>query len=159
VPGPDKLILLRHAESPGPEAGQEDRDRRLSRRGREAAARLGQWLRDNGHAPDAILCSAAARTRETTEMLGFDAVEVAASDDLYEATGDEILAAASEGRGTLLVVGHNPGMAQAARMAAAEAPAHPDWTRYPPAAASVVDASRGLPGRVLAFVVPRDLRD
>lgn len=153
-----KLILLRHAKSAWDDPMQDDHDRPLNRRGREAATRIGTWLRNNGHAPDLILTSSATRTQETTALLGFDATPTDISTALYLASADVILRAAqtAEAR-TILIVGHNPGMAEAATLACTPQPRHPDFDRYPTCACTVIDASTGLPGKPLAFLVPRDL--
>ncbi len=154
-----KLILLRHAKAEWGDGTGDDHDRGLSRRGLDAAPRVGAWLQANGHVPDLILCSTARRTRETTARLGLDDVRCEFFDRLYCASAEVILKLAAERRGgTLLIVSHNPGIAEAAAMAVAEPPSHPDFDRYPTTACTIVSAMSGLPGRVLAFVVPRDLR-
>nr|AQQ75188.1 hypothetical protein [uncultured bacterium] len=63
------LMLLRHAKAKRPEDGVDDFDRKLSRRGREAATELGSLLRAEGLAPDFALVSAAKRTRQTWERV------------------------------------------------------------------------------------------
>ncbi|GIT92525.1 phosphoglycerate mutase [Jannaschia pagri] len=151
-----KLILLRHAKSSWGDALLEDFDRPLNRRGREAAPRIGAWLRTNGHTPDVILCSSALRTRQTRDGLGFDDVTTEYHDDLYLAGSDLILKRLTAGKGrTTMVIGHNPGMAEAAAQAVSAPPVHPDFDRYPTGACTVVQGP--LPGRPIAFLVPRDL--
>lgn len=153
-----KLILLRHAKSDWDDPLQDDHDRPLNRRGRETAPKIGTWLRDNGHAPDLILCSSAARTRETVERLGLTA-PVIHDRRLYHA-GPDLILSCTQGQPapTLMIVGHNPGMAEAAAMACLTRPTHPDFDRYPTAACTIVDRTNGLPGPLLAFLVPRDLQ-
>ncbi|UWQ16285.1 histidine phosphatase family protein [Jannaschia sp. M317] len=153
-----KLILMRHAKSDWHDPLQDDHDRPLNRRGRESAPKIGRWLRDMGHTPDLILCSTAKRTRETRALLGFDDTPTVDLDALYLADANMILAQATgAGAQTVMVVGHNPGMAEAASLAVATPPVHPDFHRYPTAACTVIDAPGPLPGRALAFLVPRDL--
>lgn len=150
-----KIILLRHAKSDWSMPDQPDSDRPLNARGRAAAARMGAWLRSRGHLPDRVLCSDAARTRETLAGLGLPEVETEFRADLYGADADAILAAVAEiDAACLLVIGHNPGMAEAARRACATRPTHPDFARYPTGACTVVDGP--LPGRCLDFATPRD---
>ena len=150
-----KLILLRHAKSDWSTPGQEDRDRPLNARGRSAATRIGDWLRSRGHLPGLVLCSDAARTRETLAGLALGDVDVEMRPDLYQASADAILAAAeATDAACVLVVGHNPGMAEAAARACATRPTHPDFARYPTGACTVVDGP--LPGRCLDFATPRD---
>ncbi|MEL6585340.1 MAG: histidine phosphatase family protein [Pseudomonadota bacterium] len=152
-----KLILLRHAKSAWDIPNQDDHDRALNRRGQEAATRMGHWLRANRHVPDVILTSTALRTQETVHRLAVDA-PVDLRRDLYLADPTTLLAAIhSRTEATILLVGHNPGIAEAAARATRRAPNHPDFDRYPTCACTVIDARGGLPGAPLAFVVPRDL--
>jgi phosphohistidine phosphatase len=151
-----KLILMRHAKSAWGDPEQDDHARPLNARGRDAAPRIGAWLRAEGFVPTRALVSDAARTRETWERLGFDrAPEL--RPDLYLAEAGAILRLAEGAEGTLLILAHNPGMAEAALRAVDRAPTHPEFERYPTCATLVVDLSEGLPGRKLAFAVPRDL--
>ncbi|GED98707.1 SixA phosphatase family protein [Gordonia crocea] len=110
------LVLLRHGKSAYP-AGADDHHRPLAPRGISQAALAGQWMRDEQLAVDAVLCSTAKRTRETLKRTGIDA-PVQYLDELYGALSSEILEAiriyAPESAGTLLVVGHMPGMADTA---------------------------------------------
>ena len=149
---------MRHAKSDWSHPDQEDRDRPLNDRGRAGAARMGEWMRARGHSPDLVLCSDAARTRETLEGLGLDGGTVEFREELYLAAPEAILAAATVGKADcLLVVGHNPGMARAAALAVANPPNHPDFARYPTGACTVVAIDGDLPGRFLDFATPRDL--
>ena len=66
------LVLLRHAKSAYP-PGVPDHDRPLAERGVQEAALAGDWLRANLPAVDAVLCSTAARARETLARCGIDA--------------------------------------------------------------------------------------
>ena len=152
-----RLILLRHAKSSTGDPSMDDIDRPLNRRGREAAPRIGGWLRETGQLPARILCSPAARTRQTLEGLGLTGIPAGFPDDLYLADAGTILRAALAQRVDTLVVGHNPGMAEAAARAVSEPPAHSDFARYPTAACAVIEVTGDLPGRLLAFTVPRDL--
>ncbi len=77
---------------------------------------MGRLLLEEKLVPDAILCSTAARARETAEEVkeasGF-AGEVGFSRALYLAGSGEILAAirtVSPATGTAMVIGHNPGI-------------------------------------------------
>lgn len=151
-----KLILLRHAKSDWADPLQHDKDRPLNRRGREVAPRIGAWLRANGHTPDLILCSSARRTVETRARLGFDDVPTDYQDALYLAVPDVILAEAERTRAqTVMIIAHNPGIAEAAARACTAPPLHPDFDRYPTCACTVIQGP--LPGKPIAFLVPRDL--
>jgi phosphohistidine phosphatase len=113
------LVLLRHAkaETPGTKA---DFDRRLTEKGEADAGAAGAWLADEGIVPQLVLCSSAARTRQTWHAAavaltqgtpGGRAPEVHYEDELYEGGRTEVidlLRAVPDDIGTVLVVGHNP---------------------------------------------------
>jgi phosphohistidine phosphatase len=115
-----RLFLLRHAKAERDVPGIDDETRALTRRGREDAARIGRFLREEAYVADLILCSTALRTRETLESLLPElgvkpAVQYLA--ELYLARRDTILSVirqAREGAGSLMIVGHNPGLANCA---------------------------------------------
>ena len=74
------------------------------------------------------------------------------------------LRAADDRAETVLMIGHNPGIAEFAALMAAAPPAHPRFADYPTAATAVIefpaDGWAGVApgtGRVAAFTVPRDL--
>ncbi len=109
------LHLLRHAKSSWKEA-VEDHERRLNRRGREAARRVGLHLAASVGALDLVLCSSAQRTRETLELV-LDELAVrphsSIEDELYAASKEELLDCLrhlAEGIGNVLLIGHNPGL-------------------------------------------------
>src|ERR1700754_2302322 len=79
------LVLLRHAKAEHPEVGS-DFDRRLTTRGKADAAAAGVWLAAEGIRPELVLCSAAARTRETWDAVAdaLPAPEVRFELSLYE---------------------------------------------------------------------------
>ena len=117
-----RLLLLRHAKADRSQPGGRDQDRVLAERGRSDAGALGAYLARHGSIPGRALVSTAARTRETWALLSaaFGCAPPAAFDDrLYEATPLTILQAVRETApeaATLLVIGHNPGMAEVASM-------------------------------------------
>jgi phosphohistidine phosphatase len=123
-----RLHLLRHAKSSWDES-VEDHERALSRRGREAARRVGESLPAALGALDLVLCSTALRTRETAELAlaGFS-LRVLHQDALYLAGCAALLRhlrGIDEGAGAVLVIGHNPGLHELAL-----ALASPDSPRY-----------------------------
>ncbi len=63
-----RLHLLRHAKSDRDQP-VEDKERRLSRRGRETARRVGESLPAAIGQIDLVLCSSALRTRETAALV------------------------------------------------------------------------------------------
>ena len=111
----DRLILLRHGEAERDAPSGDDFDRRLAGRGIAASAAMGETLADLGFCPDLALVSAAARTRETWEAVGaaFPQAQVRFEDSLYLAEPERVralAAAAGAACGTVMVVGHNPGL-------------------------------------------------
>ncbi|SFI45805.1 SixA phosphatase family protein [Jannaschia pohangensis] len=152
-----KLILLRHTKSDWTDPAQEDHDRPLNARGRAAAASMGDWLRSRRHLPDLVLCSDATRTQETLENLFLPDAEVQMRPDLYLAEAAAILTLArAQTVGCVLIVGHNPGIAEAAAAIVATPPLHSEFAHYPTGACLVVDLPDDRPGRLLDFAVPRD---
>lgn len=110
------LSLLRHAKSSWDDPGLDDFDRPLAPRGQKAAPAIGRWLLGRGLVPDLVLCSPAARARETCEkVLGAIGRQVPVSFDesIYMASPRTLLALV---RGTpsrvhhLMLIGHNPGL-------------------------------------------------
>jgi phosphohistidine phosphatase SixA len=111
----NELILLRHAEALPTHHGDDDRERHLSGHGESEARAAGKWLAAHGNRPDRVLCSPTSRTRSTAS-LALESIEqappVQLADEIYEATPGELLALLDqhEDAGTLLLVGHNPGI-------------------------------------------------
>ena len=114
------LLLLRHAKSSWDDPVSNDFDRPLAPRGRKAAPLMGAAIAARHWLPDRALVSPSLRTRETWDLLSPHlptGVEVAYPDQLYMAGVDDILnlvRAAPETTGTLLVLGHNPGLEELA---------------------------------------------
>lgn len=125
-----RLHLLRHAKSGYPE-GVDDSERPLTRRGREAARRVGESLPVALGTLDLLLCSTAVRTRETAALVlaGFAAPpRIQFEEGLYLAGRAVLirrLRALDESMGAVLVIGHNPGLHELAL-----ALASPDSPRY-----------------------------
>lgn len=161
-----RLILMRHAKSSWGTASLPDHDRPLNGRGRRSAAALGDWLRARGYLPDHVLCSTALRTRETLAGLGLDA-PVDYLPSLYLAEPEALLAAVRAAHGhTVLVLAHNPGIAECAALMTPQAPDHPRFSDYPTGATLVIDlpaqgwaALRPGTGMAKDFIVPRDLTE
>jgi phosphohistidine phosphatase len=165
-----RLYLMRHAKSSWKKDSLHDRERPLSGRGRRAAKRMAEHLRAEGIEPDLVLCSSAARTRETLDYLRpelRDAV-LEIEDGLYGASASDLLdrlRGLPEELGSAMLIGHNPGLERLALDLAGEGELLPDLTRkFPTAALAVLDLpadewgalSHGS-GRLVAYVRPRDL--
>jgi phosphohistidine phosphatase len=136
-----KLIVMRHAKA-GELPGGPDFERPLKPRGRRDSAAAGKWLASQGFRPDAVVCSAATRTRETWQYLlpslGGEP-EFAAERRLYEADADDVADVIRETGAdvrTLMYIGHNP---TAAMLVAVLTKLEPE---FPTAAIAVI----GLPG-------------
>ena len=111
----DRLILLRHGKADADSESGDDFDRRLAPRGVEESAEMGAHLAHMGFSPDLALVSPAARARETWAAAqgAFPKAEARLEDHLYHADSATVRAAAEkagEGCGTVMVVGHNPGL-------------------------------------------------
>ncbi|HWS77692.1 MAG TPA: histidine phosphatase family protein [Thermomonas sp.] len=114
-----ELILLRHAHAESAAAGQDDLARGLSDTGRAEAQAAGDWLREHGLRPDRVLCSNAARTRDTLAALGdIGAGEIYEDASIYEASPGTLASLVDANRDVerLLLVGHNPGIEQLAAL-------------------------------------------
>ncbi|MFE5941963.1 SixA phosphatase family protein [Streptomyces sp. NPDC056480] len=109
------MLVLRHAKSAWPE-GVADQDRPLGPRGLRDAPAVGRFLAEAGGLPDLVLCSPARRARHTWELAAAElerAVPTRHDLRLYGADGPElldVLHGVSDDVGTLLLVGHNPGL-------------------------------------------------
>jgi len=111
------LLLLRHAAAMSESPDGRDSGRPLGPIGIKEAGAAGAWLRGHGVLPDRVLCSPARRALMTAEIvlaeLGIDA-EPVLEDAIYDAVPGTLidLIERHADAGTLLVVGHNPGMQQ-----------------------------------------------
>ena len=166
-----RLMLLRHAKSDWSSPGMPDRERPLNARGVTDARTMSIYLARHALVPDLVLCSSAERTRRTAEAIveGWPAaVEITYSDRLYEATPETILSlvrtVAPQAHG-LLVIGHNPGLHETARMLIAAGDIEPRerlHEKFPTAALAVIDFPidawsklHRQSGRLDRFVTPR----
>ena len=121
------LVLLRHAKAETP-GELPDFERRLTTRGESDSDAAGSWLADERLHPDLVLCSPAARTRQTWQGVsialaqaqpGGGAPEVRYEPGLYAGGRTEVfdlLRTVPEEIRTVLVVGHNPTISQVSVM-------------------------------------------
>ena len=159
-----RLILLRHAKSDWPDVP--DRDRPLAKRGRRDAPVIGRWLRDYGYLPEAVVCSAARRTRQTWELVApalGGSPSVTFEPRAYAASALTLLYLVRElplGYRAALLIGHNPGIEELASSLAGNG----EHLRFPTAAVAVLefpgDWADLAPGqaRLLAYTTPADLK-
>lgn len=118
-----RVTLVRHGQAE-PEAPGGDFYRALDERGRREVARAAEMLAGILQKPDAIVASAAVRTRETASLLKKLWVDAAGTDvalslerRLYHAEWEalqEALHETGESLTHLLLVGHNPGISELA---------------------------------------------
>jgi phosphohistidine phosphatase len=161
-----RLILTRHAKSSWDDPALDDHDRPLNKRGCRAARALGDWLASRGYEPEEVLCSTSLRTRQTWDLIAATPLEVLANlrldGKLYHAGPEAMLTELKTAtHDTVMMLGHNPGIAAFAISLAATPPTDPEFRRYPVAATVVMDfqiddwrdAAFGQ-GSVLDFYVP-----
>lgn len=138
-----RLILTRHAKSSWDDPLTPDHDRPLNERGKAAAADLGIWLASRGYVPDEVLCSDALRTRKTWSGIapalpGTPLLHLKPA--LYHAGAEVMLAVLRHATAdTVMMIGHNPGIADFARRLVAHPPANLEFSRYPTGATLVCD--------------------
>ena len=122
-----RLMLLRHAKTETDAPSGRDQDRRLDDRGRKDAAEIGDWLAAHPPFPDTVLVSHAVRARQTWDIAWESmkdrvaAPQVEILPELYLADPAQILetvrtATIPANPRRLMLVGHNPGMHEAALM-------------------------------------------
>lgn len=110
------LLLLRHAKSSWDDPALRDFERPLNERGLRVAPLMGRFLARRGLRPDLVVSSPAERARQTAALVA-EAARLEAplrfDERIYEATAArlaEVVSQTGEQVGTLLLVGHNPGM-------------------------------------------------
>jgi phosphohistidine phosphatase len=166
------LLLMRHAKSSWDRPELADIDRPLAPRGRKAAQAMARRMRKDRLRPDLVLCSPATRARETWDLLQKELGEdlpCRTLRALYPGAPSRVLAALSrtgDDVSSLLLIGHNPGLASLALRLARTGAAKPRRlmeAKFPTAALAVlafevehwskIDAG----GRLLDFIRPKDL--
>jgi phosphohistidine phosphatase len=162
------LILTRHAKSSWNNPQLDDFDRPLNGRGRSSATKIGVWLNKNDYTPQEVLVSGARRTVETWgHMAPKMPADITMRSDpaLYHAGPETILStlrAAHEP--TVMLICHNPGIAEFASRIVSKASDHIRFDDYPTCATTVIrfgienwnDAAWGS-GDVVDFVIPREI--
>ena len=111
------VVLVRHAKAESGEEGA-DHDRRLTDRGERNAAEAGEWLAGVLPSIGEVWCSSATRAVQTWTAMSRSLVapEPSVERSLYLADAREIAerldATTPNATGPVVVVGHNPTMAQ-----------------------------------------------
>ncbi|HSS19711.1 MAG TPA: histidine phosphatase family protein [Pyrinomonadaceae bacterium] len=110
------LLILRHAKAEDAAPGQSDFERVLKDRGRDQARAIGLFIKERMLNIDLLLCSTAARAKETAEIVMVAATSNAdrrTEAQLYEASSlqlFDLIVNLSDSASALLIVGHNPGL-------------------------------------------------
>jgi phosphohistidine phosphatase len=110
-----RLLLLRHAKSAWP-PNVADHDRPLAERGQRAAPLIGAYMAHEMLLPDLVLVSTARRAQETWALVARSlpaATSWRDAPELYEASAARmagILVTIDPAIGTIMLVGHNPGL-------------------------------------------------
>lgn len=135
------LVLLRHAKSDWTH-DVADIERPLAARGLRQAAEAGRWLSTNIVGIDLAVVSPARRVRRTWELAVAELEgrpETRVDERVYAASDEtllDVVRGLPEDRGTVVVVGHNPGLEELLALLTG------DSARMPTSAIAVVD----LPG-------------
>jgi phosphohistidine phosphatase len=162
------LYLLRHAKSSWDDPALADHERPLAPRGRRDARRIAKHLRRRGITPALVLCSSAVRTQETLDLLRPALAEVAVQveEQLYGASSETLLKrihALPDEVGSLLLIGHNPGLQDLAlALASSGAELERLEAKFPTAAFATLALARWSslgPGdaELVSYLVPKQL--
>jgi len=144
------IYLLRHAKSSWDDTAIGDVDRPLAKRGRRAAKLMGRHLADNGYIPSQILCSSAARTRQTLEKVQTylnGSIPTRFERQIYMAEAPMLLRRLKRLSDTLpsvMVVGHNPGLERLADLLIGDGDSYLRQRlaeKYPTCALAVISAN------------------
>jgi phosphohistidine phosphatase len=165
-----RIYVLRHAKSSWKDASLADHDRPLAGRGRRAAKAMRAHLRAEHIDPDLVLCSTAARARETLARIepALGRQEVKVERALYGASADALITRLRRLPAkcdSVLLIGHNPGLQDLVLTLSLAGPERDAVAvKFPTAALATLEAPidgwRELkPGatELSAFVRPRDL--
>lgn len=137
------VLLMRHAKSSWDDAGLDDHDRPLNKRGLRDAPRMGRLLVANGLVPERIITSSAQRARRTAELVAVEcgSPEVTVDERLYMADQDDwltVLTTLPPGS-PLLLIGHNPGLEELVSMISG------DYVSMPTAAIARIHCPKDSP--------------
>lgn len=167
-----RLILFRHAKSSWSE-GVEDHERPLADRGKKAAPVMGHYIAKHRLEPDLALVSTARRAQDTWSralraMKG--KVEARNVRDIYMAPAERLLSVVQGTApkiGTLMLVGHNPGLEDLAKLLMKEGAGEAGMRlreKFPTAAIAVLSFEVGAWAEVMPgsgsldrFVTPKSI--
>lgn len=165
------VFLLRHGKSSWSDATLRDIDRPLAPRGARASRRIAGYIRRQKVRPALVLCSPSLRTRQTLEAIGPAlgkrcAVELVP--ELYAASEEELLErlrALPNTVGSVMIIGHNPGLQSLALTLASRGDELPKLAqKFPTGALATLTvrtekwhALAAGAAELVAYIVPREL--
>jgi phosphohistidine phosphatase len=124
-----RLFLMRHAKAHWPH-DVDDHERPLAPRGREAAAFIASYMVREEYAPELVLISSAKRTQETFSLIrnAMPSCKFITKRDLYGASLEDLCDIIYETESSvksLMIIGHNPGLAELSEALVDEAKSNP----------------------------------
>ncbi len=163
-----RLYLLRHAKSDWDDPALADFDRPLAARGRRAGELLAAHVHRAGIEPQLVLCSSAARTRETLDLLGLPPdTDVRYERGLYAASEHVLLArlrAVGDDVASVMLVGHSSGIEELALLLARRGSRLAEMReKFPTGGLATIEfegrwRKLGLDsGELTGYVIPREL--
>src|SRR5947199_6682316 len=165
------IILLRHGKSRWSDPTLTDLDRPFAPRGERASQRIAKYVRQKKIRPALVLYSPSLRTRQTLEAIESSLGKRSVFElepQLYAASEGELLQrlqALPESVDSVMLIGHNPGLHELARVLASRGAELPRLEeKFPTGALAIlVDESESWadhgPGNaeLVDYVVPRQL--
>ena len=114
-----KLHLLRHAKTDQNSSTGKDFDRKLLKKGKDQSTEMGKYLKEQNFNPSKIICSTAARTRETITLIQKEhkfISKIEYVDEIYLAEKDKLFSIVSNifGSEDVFIIGHNNGLSDLA---------------------------------------------
>ncbi|MBA2379923.1 MAG: histidine phosphatase family protein [Blastocatellia bacterium] len=158
-----KLFILRHAKSSWDTPDISDFERPLNDRGLSTAPFMGELLAGKGIAPDKIISSPAKRALYTAMLIRESAglnTEISYDDRVYEASPQtlrQVVSELPEGLGSVMLVGHNPGIEGLIRMLSGETHTMPT-AAFAELSLNIEHWSEVAPdcGKLLQIIRPKD---
>lgn len=171
---PCHLYLMRHAKASKEHEHYDDSSRPLIKRGRKDAKMMRKLFSSMHLQPDLILCSPALRATETLEEVrkAFSDPEIRFVEELYLASTSDLFSIAKAIpaiKHEVLIIGHNPGMAEFAEVICDNAISDDRAYRrmgkkFPTAATAFIELTKDWKslgddtGRLIEFIRPADLK-
>ncbi len=117
------LYMVRHAKSSWDNLFLSDHERPLNNRGKKNAPEMGKRLKIRGIIPDVLISSTAKRAlstaRKIAREIGYKKENIVKTRLLYHSDEDDILdliRQQNDGKGSIMLFGHNPGFTDCVNM-------------------------------------------